>query len=214
MTSRDQIFSLEGSRTISEVLPEIMGRSYSRIPIFQGQSDEIVKVLHLRDLLEAVIAGNMDASLSEISHDVEFVPQYQPIDELFDSLRNNKQHVAVVVDEYGVLRGIATLEDLMEELVGEIYDESDSAPEEIKKISEHEIAVDGGVEVREVEKFFNLELSGKPTDTVNFWILMHTERIPDAGESFTIDGVNVTVDKASRRRIIRVVITLAEASDS
>ena len=112
----------------------------------------------------------------------------------------------MVVDEYGVLRGIVTLEDLIEELVGEIYDESDIAPHAISPVSEDEVSVDGTMEVRIVEEFFNLELSGKPTDTVNFWILNHTERIPETGEHFTIDGLGVTVEKASHRSINRVVL--------
>jgi len=207
MTPHDQVFSLDGACTVSEVLPEVMQGSYSRIPIFEDQPNEIIKVLHLRDLLEAAVQGKMDVSLKEISRDIEFVPQYQRIDELFSTLLRKKRHIAVVVDEYGVLRGIVTLEDLIEELVGEIYDESDTAPHAITRVSENEISVDGAMEVRVVEEFFDLELCGKPTDTVNFWILNHTERIPEADESFTIDGLAVTVEKASHRRIKRVVLS-------
>jgi len=206
MTSHDQIFSLDGARTVADVLPEVMQGSHSRIPIFQGHPNEIVKVLHLRGILEAAVQSNTEVTLNEISHEIECVPQYQRIDELFATLCRKKRHIAMVVDEYGVLRGIVTLEDLIEELVGEIYDESDTAPHAISPVSEDEISVDGTMEVRIVEEFFNLELSGKPTDTVNFWILNHTERIPEIGEHFTIDGLGVTVEKASHRSINRVVL--------
>ena len=213
MTPHDQVFSLDGALTVANALPEIMRESYSRILIYEKQQDEIVKVLHLRDLLDMVAKGDMDALLSDISHDVEFVPQYQKINELFATLRRIRQHLAVVVDEFGVLRGIVTLEDLIEELFGEIYDESDTAPQAIRKVSEHEARVEGTMELRAVAEFFEIELSGKPTDTVNFWILDYVKRIPTAGESFTIDGLVVRVEEASRRRIKRVVLNRLQDMD-
>lgn len=204
MTPREQILALEGTRTVEEVLPEVMRGSYSRIPIFEKEPGEIRKVLHLRDLLEAAVHGNMDKSLNDIAHDIEFVPHFQTLDQLFAALSRKKRHMAVVVDEYGMVRGIVTLEDLLEELVGEIYDESDTAPQGITQVSENEIEVAGTLEVRMVEEFFDVELSGKPTDTVNLWILHDTERIPRTGERFIIDGLAVKVEEASRRRIERV----------
>jgi len=213
MTPHDQIFMLDGALTVADALTEVMRESYSRILISEKGQDEIVKVLHLRDLLDRVAKGNLDALLSDISHDVEFVPQYQKINELFATLRRRRQHLAVVVDEFGVLRGIVTLEDLMEELLGEIYDESDSAPLAIKSDSENEATVEGTMELREVMEFFDIELSGKPTDTVNFWILGHVKRIPSAGESFTIDGLAVRVEEASRRRIKRVALSRLHSMD-
>jgi magnesium and cobalt exporter, CNNM family len=216
MTPHDQIFTLDGALTVADALPEVMRGPYSRILIFekqQDEQDEVVKVLHLRDLLDMVVKGNMDALLSDISHDVEFVPQYQKINEVFATLRRRRQHLAVVVDEFGVLRGIVTLEDLIEELFGEIYDESDTAPQAIRKVSENEANVEGSMELRAVMEFFDMETSGKPTDTVNFWILDHVKRIPTAGESFTIDGLAVRVEEASRRRIKRVVLSRPQGMD-
>lgn len=207
MTPRDQLFSLESSRKVKDVLSEVLQQPYSRIPLYDRNPDDISKVLYLRDLLEAVAEGNLEAALSEISHDLEFVAQYQRIDELFAKLRHASSHITVVVDEHGVLRGIVTLEDLLEELVGEIYDESDTTPEGIKRLSENEIEVEGTMEVRVIEEFFDLELPGKPTDTVNYWILYHSKRIPEADDSFTINDLKVTVVKASKRRIERILIT-------
>ena len=212
MMPRAQIFALEGARTVADALPDVMRGSYSRIPIYDKQPDDIRKVLHLRDLLNAAAKGNMGTVLKDIAHDVEFVPQYQPVDELFGLLRRKRQHLAVVVDEYGVVRGIVTLEDLLEELVGEIYDESDTRLQEVTQLSDTEIAVEGTVEVRVVEEFFDKKLSGKPTDTVNFWILNHAERIPETGEHFIIDELSVEVQKASRRRIERVRLSRPETT--
>ena len=125
MTPHDQVIALDGTLTVAEALPEVARLPHSRIPIFDEDPENIQKVFHLRDLLDNVVQKKMDTTLNEISHEVEFVSQYQLIDELFSSLRKKKRHMAVVVDEFGVLRGLVTLEDLMEELFGEIYDESD-----------------------------------------------------------------------------------------
>jgi len=214
MTSHDRIFALSGTLSVSKALPEIMSKPYSRIPIYEKDPDDIVKVMHLRDLLEMVVKGDMDALLADISHDVDFVPQYQKINDLFATLRRRRQQLAVVVDEFGVLRGIVTLEDLMEELFGEIYDESDTVPKVITRVSENEATVDGNMQLRAVMEFFDMKIPGKPTDTVNFWILDHVKRIPAAGDSFTIDGLTVRVEEASRRRINRVVLGRVHGLDA
>lgn len=210
MTPRNIVYALEGTTTVEQALPEVMKQSYSRIPIYMGQPDEIRSVLYLRDLLEAAAEGKTDAQLKDIAHEAVFIPEYQPINELFAMLRKKQRHMAVVVDEYGTIRGIATLEDLMEELVGEIYDESDSAPEELSQVTQDTIQVAGTAEIRVVEEYFGIDLPGKPTDTISYWILSHAERIPKSGEQFVSDGLKVKVDKASSRRIDRLTISLID----
>ncbi len=206
MTPRSDVFSLEGSKTVAESLPLVAVGSYSRIPLHDENQDNLYKVLYLRDLLTALADGRVDARLDEIAHDPLFVSQYQAIDELFSKLLLKRRHLAIVVDEYGVIRGIVTVEDLLEELVGEIYDESDIAQTMATKVSKHELAVDGSTELRVVEEFFDLELPGKPTDTVSFWILTRTESIPEKNAVFSIDGLEVEISEASPRRIDRVTI--------
>ena len=120
--------------------------------------------------------------------------------------------MAVVVDEHGTMRGVVTFEDLLEELVGEIYDERDEVPRDMEKLDQNRIVLDGAAEIRIVEEFFGIDLSGKATDTVNRWILEQTERIPDNGETFRFEGLEVTVKSASRRRIGEVIIARTEHS--
>lgn len=213
MTPRDKIFSLSGSQSVAEALPLVSAGSVSRIPLHADQPDDLYKVLYLRDLLDAVARGQMDARLDEIAHEPLFVPQFQKIDELFSLLRHKSMHLAIVVDEYGTVRGIVTLEDLLEELVGEIYDESDKTRALARTISDDEILVDGAAELRVVEEFFDRDLPGKPTDTVNLWILNHTARIPQENESFVIDGLHVRIRKATTRRIYRVYISRQPAEE-
>lgn len=204
MTPRSEIFALDGRLSVAEALPKVVETSYSRIPLYESEPDNLCRVLYLRDLLAAVERGTTDMRLVQIAHQPLFVPQYMAIDELFDTLRRKKRHFAIVVDEYGVIRGIATLEDVLEELVGEIYDESDVAPEPVTALSEDELVVDGSAELRVVEQFFGIELPGKPTDTLSLWILRHTRSIPRPGERFAIDGLEVKIQEASPRSIEKV----------
>jgi CBS domain containing-hemolysin-like protein len=207
MTPRNQVFALDGRLTVKEALAQVAGASYSRIPIYETHRDRLYKIIHMRDVLDAVVIGRVDARLDEIAHEPVFISQYQSIDELFKVFRGQKKMFAIVVDEHGVVRGIVTLEDLLEELVGEIYDESDMPYSLATAISDDELAVDGAAELRVVEDYFGLDLPGKPTDTVNFWILNHTESIPAPGDLFVIDGLEVKIQKASSRRIGRLRIT-------
>ncbi|MGD8619960.1 MAG: hemolysin family protein [Gammaproteobacteria bacterium] len=206
MTPMGSIFALDGSMSVGEALPRVIEQSYSRIPLYSKQPGDLKRVLYMRDLLEAVAAGRYDARLDELGHEMLYVPQWQSIAQLFHQFRRASRHLASVVDEYGTVRGVVTMEDLMEELVGEIYDETDIAPEALTRISEDEISVDGTAELRVVEECFGIDLPGKPTDTVGFWVLSHIEYIPREQEVFVIDDLAVTIVKASTRRIERVSI--------
>ena len=204
--SNDRIFSLDGELTIDKALSEATRGTFSRIPLYEGHIGNLKKVLFLRDLLEAVAAGKTGLRLFDIAHDLMYVPQQQKINELFQQFRESNRQFASVVDEYGTVRGVVTMEDLMEELVGEIYDESDVEPIEMVVVSNDEISIDGFAELRVVEDFFSIDLPGKPTDTVGFWVLASVEYIPREKEVFLIDSLEVEIIKASNRRIEGVAI--------
>jgi putative hemolysin len=212
MTPKGSIFSLDGALSVNDAIPIVARERYSRIPVYEGQKDNFTRVLYLRDLLRASASGQTQDQLQSIAHEPLFVSQYQPIDDLFARLRQRNQLFSIVVDEYGDVRGIVTLEDLLEELVGEIYDESDIAPAAVDSVSSDEISVQGAAEMRVVAKHFGLELLGKPTDTVSLWILNHTESIPHDNEIFTIDNLEVRIVKASDRSIDQVNIRYPAAA--
>jgi putative hemolysin len=210
MTPKGKIFSLNGAMTVAEAMPLVADQPFSRIPLYKDRIDDFYKVLYLRDLLEAAAGGRTDVRLEEIAHELLFISQYQAINDLFALLRHRNRHFSMVVDEYGEVRGIVTLEDLLEELVGEIYDESDIAPTMVKKVSSNEIIIDGAAELRIIEELFGMDLPGKATDSVGLWILNHTEYIPQADETFNIDGLQVKILKASSRSIDQVNVQLHE----
>ena len=206
MTPMKDVFSLDGSSTVADVLPIVIPKPYSRIPLKNPETGHFDKLLHLRDLLEASSSGRQDQALENIAHEPLYVPQYLGIDHVFARLRRHNRVFAIVVDEFGDERGVVTLEDLMEELVGEIYDETDVAPRIAEQLSDDEIMIEGSAELRVIESLFQIDLPGKPTDTVGLWILSNTEKIPKPGETFIIDELEVKIVKATRRSIEKVIV--------
>ncbi len=206
MTPRQKIFMLDGGRTITELLPALTQVRYSRIPLYENDPDDISRVLHLRDLLPVVIRGEEVGSLFNLGRPAKFVPERQAVTETIAAFRQEQQHMAIVIDEHGTLKGLVTFEDLLEELVGEIYDESDELPREITPIDKSRALLDGGAELRVLEEYFGIDLPGKPTDSVSRWLLEKLERIPVAGETFDFDGLQVQVKAASGRQIKQVIV--------
>ncbi|UCB56036.1 MAG: HlyC/CorC family transporter [Thiotrichales bacterium] len=206
MTPMRDVFSLNGRQTVAEVLPIVIRKPYSRIPLLNKETNHFYKLLHLRDLLEASANESHDKAIESIAHEPLYVPQYLAIDDLFAKFKRHNRIFAIVVDEFGEERGVVTLEDVMEELVGEIYDESDLAPTEAEVISDDELKVAGSAELRVIESMFEIDLPGKPTDTVGFWILSHTEKIPRVDEVFVIDDLEVKILQATSRSIEQVSV--------
>nr|CAX83937.1 conserved uncharacterized protein [uncultured bacterium] len=213
MVPRHLIFSLEASLTIRQALPQLLAHPHSRFPLHTGKPDAIIRVVFLRDILAEIANGNWEKTLDQTGHDPLFVPLNYPLNDLFDLLRSRKKGTVIVVDAFGQLQGLVTLEDILEELVGEIYDEMDPPPASLNEIEPGILLVEGTVELRPVEEFFNLPLSGRPSDTVSMWILHHVQRIPAATETFVIDGLSVTIVRATRRRIMQVRIARDEPFD-
>lgn len=213
MTPRRQVFRLDGSRTLRDVLPNILTEGYSRIPVYHDDPDEIVSVIILRDLIGIIAKGELDVELSELGQEPLFTSAITPIDELIRILKNKSTHLAVVVDEHGAMVGVISLEDMLEELVGEIYDESDEKPDDLLVLDDSNILVKGTAELRVVEEFFSIDIPGKPTDTINRWLLEHTERIPAKDEKFELDGLMVRVEDASTRRIHQVILSRTDKTE-
>ena len=206
MTPRQKIFMLDGGRMITELLPILTQTRYSRIPLYSNDPDDISRILHLRDLLPAVTGGELDVPVFGLGRPAKFVPERQAVTETIASFRQEQQHMAIVIDEHGTLKGLVTFEDLLEELVGEIYDESDEPPKEITPIDRNRALLDGSAELRVLEEYFSIDLPGKPTDSISRWLLEKLERIPVAEETFDFDGLRVRVKTASGRQIQQLIV--------
>jgi putative hemolysin len=209
MVHRHQIFSLDGNRSIGDALDEIIAGSHYRIPLHSGNPEEINHVITLQVVLSEVAQGNLDKPLKDAGSDPLFVPPNQPVDSLLDVLKADKERLMVVVNEFGGLLGIFTLEDILEELVGDIYDDNEAPKGDqalLMNSGGNELVVDGTTELRVLEAYFGQELAGKPYDSANLWIITHLERIPAAGECLVLEGLEVKIERASRRRIHEVRI--------
>ncbi len=202
-----KVFTLDGNLTIGGALPQIAAHPYTRIPLHSGDSNTFKRVIYLRDVLKEVVKGHKKKLLKKVSHESPlFVPLNQPLEPLFSTLRGDERRLVMVVDEFGAAQGMFTLEDMLEELVGEIHDEIDKQ-HQIYEVRKGELIVKGTEELRTIEEHLSVYLSGKSTDTVNRWILDHVEHIPNSGEQFIIDGLEVLIKKASSRRIRKVCLT-------
>ena len=160
----------------------------------------------IRDRISVIASGKLDRPISDLGQEPLFTPANTPIDDLIRVLKARSMHLAVVVDEHGAMVGVVSLEDLLEELVGEIYDETDEKPIDLTVLDENRVLVNGTAELRVVEEFFDMDIPGKPTDTINRWLLEHTERIPAKDETFELDGLLIRVQDASSRRIHQVIL--------
>lgn len=210
MVHRHQIFSLDGNRSIGDALGEIIASTHYRIPLHSGNPEEINHVITLQMVLSEMAQGNLDKLLKDAGRDPLFVPPNQPVDSLLNILKADKERLMVVVNEFGALLGIFTLEDILEELVGDIYDDKEAPSQEqaqFTKSGGSELLVDGTTELRVLEAHFAQELTGKPYDSANLWIISHLERIPAVGEDIVVDGLEVKIERASRRRIHEVRIS-------
>ena len=213
MTPRHHVVSMDGRRTVSDALPDLLAARHSRYPLHTGETDVITGMVHIRDVLEVISQDEQHRTLSDLSHPAIFVPMNSRVDELLDQLRSRERNLIVVVNEFGIIQGVLTLEDLLEELVGEIYYDLEQSSPAIREDGGALLA-DGAVELRELGTRLGVNLKGKPTDSVNLWILNHSRRIPKPGEKFTIDGLRIRVEKASRHRIHRVRVGLTESGSS
>lgn len=207
MTPRTEIFAWPQSRKLGDIAAELSDLPYSRIPVHGESLDDIAGILHVRDAYEALIAGKNAVELGELSREPFFVPHSVSLVRLLGEFRARRLHIGVVVDEHGGTDGIVTLEDILEELVGEITDELDVPDESIVRIGKGEILVDGGTDLKEINHLFGTQFPVSDHRTVNGLLLDGFGRVPGVGEILETEGVRIEVLKASGTQVQRVRIS-------
>ncbi len=206
MTPRTEIFYLPYDMKVNDAMESIIDSQFSRIPLFKGTRDNIVGILHVKDILKYLHNKKRDMTLLDIASKPYFVPKHKVINELFKDFQVRGVHMAIVVDDFGGTAGLVTLEDLIEELVGEITDEFDLERDMIMRIDKSTIKVHFGTTIKEINHFLNVNLPGKKTDTINAFILKKLKKIPRKGEKIKIGNVTLTVEEADKNRIEKVII--------
>jgi CBS domain containing-hemolysin-like protein len=207
MTPRVDMFYLDGSLTLSKALSDIVGSPFSRIPIYLENKDNIIGILYIKDVLRHIAEMDKDdIKLSYLSKKPFIVPEKMAINNLFKEFQRRHIHMAIAVDEYGGVTGLVTMEDLLEELVGEILDESDLDKKFIMRLNKKTILVDGDTEIDDINDFFNVKIPGKITDTISAVILEKLQKIPQKGEKIKIDNLVLTIEEATVKEIKKVKI--------
>lgn len=206
MAVRPDIFALPSNHTIAQAVPEINNSHYSRIPIYQKNIDNIVGVIYLPDILREFTKGNDKLQLTKIARKPYFIPKQRKIDDIFKDFQRQHNHIAIVLDERGSTAGVVTLEDLLEEIVGEIMDESDINEFLIKRLDKNAILVNAQTEVREVNHFFNIKIPGDEHRFISGVILEEIGHIPKAGDQVDFEGFKMVVEKATPKKIEKVRI--------
>jgi CBS domain containing-hemolysin-like protein len=203
MTPRPDIVAIEASATIGELLTLAREQQYSRIPVYNESLDNIVGLISIKDLI-LIDMADLSQPITPLIRPAHFVPETKLVPELLAEFQRKRIQAALVVDEYGGTAGLVTVEDLLEEIVGEIRDEYDTELEPIVEESDGVYVFSGRTHVRELEERLKVKVEGDGYETVGGYLLSHVGRVPAVGETFEIDGVSVEVLEAERRRINRV----------
>ncbi len=215
MTPRVEIFAWPETLTVGEIADELRSLPYSRIPIYEDTVDMITGVVHLRDLYQAISSGRRLSTLRELAREPFVVPEMMPLSTLLEEFQNRRIHLGIVVDEYGGTDGLITLEDILEELVGEIHDEMDVPEEQIVRLGRNKILVDASAELRDINHFFNTAFPIDEHRSLNGYLLNELGRVPEGGETIEREGVRIEVLGASDTQIThcRLVRLPAEPPD-
>ncbi|MCL1979740.1 MAG: hemolysin family protein [Proteobacteria bacterium] len=208
MTPSVEMVCAELNSSVPELIRLIIHEGYTRIPIYQGTPDQIVGILHAKDLLRICTrdpAAPVD--LKEFLNPVAFIPEFKPITELLREFQSKKIHMAVVVDEFGGVRGLVTFEDVIEEIVGEIDDEHDEEASELRVVDERTVIVDAKIDIEEVETHFRLSLPKGPFESVGGFIIHRLGKVPPVGTLVQEGALAFKVLGADPRRIksVRIV---------
>ncbi|MDQ3757665.1 MAG: hemolysin family protein [Actinomycetota bacterium] len=206
MVPRPDMVAVEGRDRIGDVMEVAMAAGYSRIPVYEQGIDDICGVVFTKDLMRAEREGRSDVEVRSLVREAHFVPETKRVSELMREMQREKFHIAIVVDEYGGTAGLVTLEDLIEELVGEIVDEFDIEEPNIEKLPNGDVRVNARMAIDEVNDLLHADMPSGDWDTVGGLVFNLLGHVPAEGESVAVDGYSLTAEKVQGRRIGRVRI--------
>lgn len=204
MTPKPFVEMIDGAKILREIAEFIKSAKHSRFPVYEGDINNIIGIVHQRDLVGGIVSGDFDKRVSEYAREAVIVPELRLADDLLRDFQEKRSHLAVVVSDFGNIVGVVGLEDVLEELVGEIIDEKDVAPELIKRVSKNEIIAHGQTRISQINHFFNTEI--KSRKTANGFLLEKFGKIPESGEKFETAGLIFYAEEVGPRQIDRIKI--------
>lgn len=201
MTPRVDIMAVEDTETVRHTLERVRGTGYSRLPVYHDDLDSIVGIVHYKDLIPAVLEGNIDEPVIDYAFVPMFVPESKDVFPLLSEMQTNRQQMAIVVDEYGGTDGLITVEDIVEEIVGEIIDETDAEDSLVVSMGEGCWIVDGRLPVEDAIEMGLPVVESDQYETIAGWLMSVLDAVPRIGDEFAFDGFRFKVQSMRRRRI-------------
>ena len=212
MTPRTDVFSIDINAPTEEYIDELMELRYSRIPVYEDDSDNIIGILYIKDyLIKAREDGFDNVDFRSILRKPYFVPETKKIDSLFFELQTTKQHIAILIDEYGGFSGIVTMEDIIEEVMGDIDDEYDKEEPEIQKIDDMTYVMDGRMDLDDIDEEIGINLESDNSETIGGFIIDILGEIPDendVGKEIDFENYRFRIDSIRERRIEQITMTI------
>ncbi len=205
MTPRTDVYAIEINSKIEDIIEDLDEYKYSRIPVYEENIDDIKGILFVKDLLKYFYTKK-PVKIKHIMREAYFVSESKPINELFKDLQKSKMQMAIVIDEYGGTAGVVTMEDLLEEIVGNIFDEYDEVENDYTKIDDNTFLISGGVTINELKKILQVDIPEGDYDTLSGYLLELLGRIPEEGEAPTIETKEISykIEKYEEKRILLV----------
>jgi Mg2+/Co2+ transporter CorB len=216
MIHRSHMISIDASLPTEEITSQALLSPHTRIPLWKDSKDNIVGILHIKDLLRALYKNQFDYTKITIDHFVSspwFIPEHALVRDQLHSFRKKRSHLAIVIDEYGDMLGIVSLEDILEEIVGQIDDEHDNVRERIVKKGNNKYIIDGSTPIRDLNRELGWNLPDENASTIAGLVMHEAKKLPDQGEIFMMFDLRITVRKKLSNRIKTLSIELLETSE-
>ncbi|MDH3271808.1 MAG: hemolysin family protein [Gemmatimonadota bacterium] len=213
MVPRVDIFAWQEDRTLREIVDELAAVPYSRVPVYRGSVDDVTGIVYVREAYTQVAKGGLDVTLAELAREPFFVPGSLALSHLLKGFQARRIHMGIVADEFGGTDGLVTLEDVLEELVGEIVDETDIEAEAIVRVDERVIVCDAAVDLRDLDEALGVSLNQGEHRSLNGFILDELGHVPDTGERFETQGVQIEIVEATDTQVRRAKLTRLQSPE-
>ena len=209
MIPKVDMVTIQVDENTTQIIEKIIDSGHSRYPVIGNERNEVAGILLAKDILPKLFKGSIDFNINEMLRDPKVVPETKKVDSLLDEFKQDRSHLAIVIDEYGEICGLITIEDILEELVGEIEDEHDIDEEEIVQIAANKYNVDSKIEIEEFISFFELKIDPLSIDaeTLGGLFISKFGVLPKIGDKISIEGISIKVADTDKRRIKKFKVT-------
>jgi len=201
------ISSLNETQNLQEIISVLNETRHSRYPVYDENNAKVIGILHVKDLIEIIGSSNDAFNINELIREVKIVPETKSVTSMLEDFKKDRAHLAMVIDEYGMLVGLITIEDILEEIVGEIEDEFyEEKNDEIIKINENEFIISATIEKEKFEEFFSVVLDCPEAESLGGFMLKEIGFMPKIGECLTLEGLELVVTSADQRKIKKITV--------